>query len=110
MRRGNIYTYDVGPELFKTHYPFNEAEYDRLVKNKHMQHVDFTTDEDLLRRTDPKRLKLIEDPGQTHHLHDFAQAAIAFYHGLMLADPVKIAPRPGPSRPSAEKSSPTPKF
>jgi arylsulfatase A-like enzyme len=90
MRRGNVFTYDVGPELFKTHYPFNEVEYDRLVKNKHMEHVDFTTDEDLLRRTDPQYFKLLADPGLTHQLHNFAEAAFAFYHGLMLAD--KIAP------------------
>ena len=93
MRRGNIYTYDVGPELFKTHYPFNEAEYDRLVKNKRMQHVDFTTDTDLLRRTDPRHFNLIVDPAQTLRLHQFAEKVFAFYHGLLLAD--KIAPKPG---------------
>ncbi len=90
MRRGNVYTYDVGPELFKTHYPFNEAEYDRLVKDKRMEHVDFTTDEDLLRGADPQRLKLLGDPGQAREFHDFAEVAFAFYHGLMLAE--KISP------------------
>jgi len=91
MRRGNVYTYDVGPELFKTHYPFNEAEYDRLVKNKRMEHVDFTADEDLLRRTDSRHLKLLADPNQTRQFHEFAEGAFAFYHGLMAAD--KIAPK-----------------
>jgi len=101
MRRGNVYTYDVGPELFKTHYPFNEAEYVRLVKNKRMAHVDFTTDEDLLRRTDPERLKLIEDPGQTLQLHDFAEGAFAFYHGLELTD--RITPKEEKSAAEAKK-------
>ena len=69
MRRGNVFTYDVGPEIFKNHYPFNEAEYDRIIRKKRMEHVDFTTDEDLLRKTDPGRLKLLEDSGETSRLH-----------------------------------------
>jgi hypothetical protein len=91
MRRGNIFTYDVGPEVFSDHYPFNEKEYDRLVKDKHMQHVDFTTDEDLLRRTDPQHFKLLPNARQTSQLHAFAEGAFAFYHNLM--ETGKIAPK-----------------
>lgn len=90
MRQGNMYIYDMGPQVFKSHYPFDESAYNRLIKGKNMEHIVFTTEKDLLNGKNLTPMKPLEDES-VNQLRKFAESAIKLYRELLLTR--RIAPK-----------------
>jgi len=81
LRQGPLFTYDIGPQVFENHYPFDEAAYNRLIKGKKVGHITFAYDGDLLRDRNPAPLKPLEEHIAAAQ-RAFAESALRYYQEL----------------------------
>jgi phosphoglycerol transferase MdoB-like AlkP superfamily enzyme len=84
FRTEKEYVYDVGPEMFMSHYPFRTFDYERLLKQE-TSHMYFTSTADLLRQLNLAKMNSLSG-GEAERLHKFAEGAVSLYDQVLLKD------------------------
>lgn len=87
FRKKDMYAYDVGPEIFAGHPPFDIMEYARTIKDRDMEHIFFRASHDLMVSNDVRMSNLLTIK-ESRDVKRFAEEAMQVYGEAIYNDRV----------------------